>query len=192
MILAKLKEATKTQHLRLEKSVDLLNNALDLKSYQDLLRKFYGFYAPLESQLLRIIKEKNIDFRFEPRLKLPLLKYDLQILNGGDFEINRLEICGDLPHIETFAQSLGCLYVVEGATLGGQIIGRHLREYLNLTPENGAAFFNSYSGEVGRMWKEFGVMATAQAEILDSDEEIITAARETFTKLDGWLGADKV
>ena len=75
---------------------------------------------------------------------MPLLKRDLEKLSGEDFEINLLEICRDLPLVETFAQTLGCPYVLEGATLGGQVVGRHLRENLNLSPENGAAFFNSY------------------------------------------------
>ncbi len=187
MILAKLKEATKPAHLRLETTVDLLNSALDLESYQNLLRKFYGFYAPVEPQLLRVIKQQSIDFDYEDRLKVPLLKRDLQNLTGENFDFEIINLCRDSPALKTFAQTLGCLYVLEGATLGGQIISRHLRQNLNLTAENGAAFFNSYGERVGQMWKAFGAMANEQAEKLNSDEEIIASAQETFTKFEKWF-----
>ncbi len=133
----------------MEKTVDVMNRALNISDYEKLLRKFYGFYAPVEPQILSKIQLQNIDFDYEARLKLPLLERDLQILNGADFDIKTLEICRDTPALDNFAQVIGCMYVLEGATLGGQIIGRHLREKLNLCPANGAAFFNSYGEQVG-------------------------------------------
>lgn len=187
MILAKLKEATKIQHQQLEMTVDIMNNALNLNDYEKLLRKFYGFYASVEPQIFSNINLRQISFNYEERLKLPLLERDLQILNGADFEVKTLEICGDTPNLSRFAQVIGCMYVLEGATLGGQIIGRHLREKLNLSPANGAAFFNSYGERVGQMWKSFVIMAADQALILDKDEEITMSAQETFIKFEKWF-----
>jgi heme oxygenase (biliverdin-IX-beta and delta-forming) len=187
MILTKLKEATKTRHQSLETKVDLMNQIQDLSSYEKLLRSFYGFYMPVEPQIFKLFQEKEIEFDYTERLKVSLLENDLKILNGGDFEIGKLEICKNLPEINSFAQSLGSMYVLEGATLGGQIIGRHLRDNLGLTAENGASFFNSYGGNVGTMWKDFGIMATKQAEILNDDEVITAAAQSTFTKFEEWL-----
>jgi heme oxygenase len=46
----------------------------------------------------------------------------------------------DLPDIEDWPRMLGCLYVLEGATLGGQIISRHLQRTLHIDAINGAAF----------------------------------------------------
>ncbi len=192
MILVKLKEATKPAHSRLEMTVDLLNSALDLESYQNLLLKFYGFYAPVEPQLLRVIKLQSIDFDYEARLKVPLLTGDLRNLNGENFDFDTVEICGDAPALDTFAQTLGCLYVLEGATLGGQIISRSLKRNLNLTAENGAAFFNGYGERTGQMWKAFGAMANAQAETFNRDEEIIASAQETFAKFEKWMTADNL
>ena len=188
MILAKLKEATKLQHQQLETTVDVMDQMLNAEDYEKLLRRFYGFYAAVEPPILRVFQKENIDFDYDARLKIPLLTRDLRFLNGADFDINTLEICLDAPPFETFAQTLGGAYVLEGATLGGQIIGRHLRDNLQFLPASGAAFFNSYGENVGKMWKAFGAMATAAAETLDKDDEITASARNTFTKFDKWLG----
>lgn len=187
MILAKLKEATKIQHQQLEEKVDVFEQMLNLTDYEKLLRRFYGFYAPIEPPILQMIQKQTIGFDYKSRLKTPFLEQDLEILNGKDFQISSLKTCRHLPELKTFAQTLGCLYVLEGATLGGQIIGRHLRQHLDLSPEHGAAFFNSYGANVGQMWKAFGAMATAQAAILANDQEIVAAAQETFTKFGEWL-----
>ncbi len=107
MILTKLKEATKPAHSRLETTVDLLNSALDLESYQNLLIEFYGFYAPVEPRLLQIVKQQSIDFDYEARLKVPLLTRDLQNLTGENFDFEIIKLCRDSPALETFAQTLG-------------------------------------------------------------------------------------
>jgi heme oxygenase (biliverdin-IX-beta and delta-forming) len=104
-----------------------------------------------------------------------------------EFGKNRLEIYRDLPKVETFAQTLGAKYVFEGATLGGRIISRHLRQNLHIMPEKDAAFFNSYGENVGQMWKAFGALTAAHAGLLNSDEEIIASAQETFTKFEKWF-----
>jgi heme oxygenase len=85
-----------------------------------------------------------------------------------------------VPTLDTAAKAFGSIYVMEGATLGGQIITRHVKEHLDLTPENGGAFFNSYGPMVGPMWKGFGTAITAFAEKADADDEIVDSAKETF------------
>ena len=114
-----------------------------------------------------------------------MLTRDLQILNDGDWAAISLKMCQDLPALNDFAEALGCIYVFEGATLGGQFIAGHLRRNFGLTPENGAAFFNSSGERVGQMWESFG--ATATATVLEMDEKIVGAARETFTKFKKWF-----
>ena len=71
MILPKLKEATRQQHAQLELTVDVAQQTQEVKSYERLLRTFYGFYAPLEPQLLRIVQAQKMAFDYESRLKTP-------------------------------------------------------------------------------------------------------------------------
>ena len=179
MILAKLKEATKAQHDNLENTVNVMDNLFSLEDYKTLLTKFYRFYAAIEPKVaandLRVA-----DFDFIVRRKLPLLEKDLKAL--GTFENVQKEVAlwEDLPALDSVAAAFGSLYVMEGATLGGQVIMRHLKQHLDITPENGGAFFNSYGAEVGPMWKSFCATATQFAEANQDDETIINAARETF------------
>ncbi len=177
MILAKLKEATRTQHENLENTVDVMNQMFSLEDYKTLLTKFYRFYAAIEPRVAANDLEKA-GFDFAVRRKTPLLEKDLKAL--GIFEDAQNGLWTDLPALDSTAKAFGSLYVMEGATLGGQVIMRHLKQHLDITPENGGAFFNSYGAEVGPMWKSFCATATEFAEANQDDETIVNAARETF------------
>ena len=49
-----------------------------------------------------------------------------------------------IPTPNSDSLAFGCLYVMEGATLGGQVIGRHVRQTLGVTPETGGRFHAAY------------------------------------------------
>lgn len=97
---------------------------------------------------------------------------------------SRLPTCPGFPLLDTIPRALGCAYVLEGATLGGAVILRHLGRTLGVTRERGGAFFGSYGSASGPMWKEFcGALAACD----EPAEPAVAAARETFATLDGWL-----
>ena len=178
MILAKLKEATRDQHEALENVVDVMNRTFSIGDYKELIAKFYRFYAAIEPTL-PVAELANAGFDVEPRRKTPLLERDLEHL-GILGDAKKAPPFIDIPTLDTPAKAFGSIYVMEGATLGGQLITRQLKEQLGITPENGGAFFNSYGHNVGPMWKAFGASITAFAEKADDDESIVNAARETF------------
>ena len=112
---------------------------------------------------------------------------DLTVLGLDGSTIESLPRCLHAPQISCFAEALGCAYVLEGATLGGQVITRHLRRELNVDYQQGAAFFASYGKEAGPMWQEFisflnGYELTAREEIA-----LIESACDTFMSFDEWL-----
>lgn len=179
MILAKLKEATREQHDALENVVDVMNRTFSVADYRTLLRKFYRFYSAVESRMpLEDLKAEGLDI--ELRRKVPKLERDLLHLDALE-EARAAAEWDDLPELDSTAKAFGAAYVMEGATLGGQVITRHLHEHLGLTPEAGGAFFNSYGKEVGPMWKQFGAAVTAYSERNpEHDEAIVESARQTF------------
>lgn len=179
MIMAKLKEATKEQHENLEGVVDVMNKMFTREDYERLLTKFYKFYSSIEPRVAAN-RLNDSGFDFEARRKTPSLERDLA--NLGILEnVKHLEgSWNDLPELNTSAKAFGACYVMEGATLGGQMIMRHLKDHLGLTPDNGGSFFNSYGAQVGPMWKEFCAVTTEFAEKNGNDEETVTAAKETF------------
>ncbi len=157
LILEKLKQRTCIHHERASKNIDILHAHLSMEEYGDILQKLWGFYKPLEV-LIANGKEWPLSLlNFDRRKKIPLLEYDLYVLGYPSF----LPLCTDLPELPDFAHVLGCLYVLEGATLGGQIIARHIRKRLGLDQTTGCSYFCSYGAETNSMWNTFcHVLAT--------------------------------
>ena len=92
-----------------------------------------------------------------------------------------------MPAPGSVAEAFGCLYVLEGATLGGQVISRHLARELSLSPANGAAFFNGYGPETGPRWTAFLALLEAHAGQPEQQASVVEAARQTFLLLEQWL-----
>ncbi len=187
MILAKLREQTRPQHERLESKMEVMSDSFTLEHYRDLLGKFYGYYQPLDEKIVAAIDAENLDFDYDSRLKVPKLKEDLKHIDLSENEISNLPICDFTPEIDSAENVFGCLYVVEGSTLGGQLISRHLANKFDLNSENGSSFFSGYGKETGKRWKEFGSFATEFAEKSENNEQIISTAVKTFETLEEWL-----
>ncbi len=183
----RLREATRQAHARIEGALPLLDPKLSRARYGAVVAAFFGFYVELEPRLLSAAGAHAADIELGRRAKVPMLRMDLQALGRSSIEIDALPRCVDLPHTITPSQALGVLYVVEGATLGGQVIGRNLGAALGLGATNGAAFFAGYGDETRAMWKRFSEHIDS-LDRLDS-EALIAAAIDTFERLRSWLVA---
>ena len=186
MILQRLRAETSWNHSAIESQMPVLDPDLSLAIYCQLLNRFWGYYAPLED-LLRIeidIYWPGKEYISSERAKAPLLEKDLRVF-GQSAEL--LERCTSLPELKTHAQVLGCLYVIEGATLGGQIISKHLLANLGLGPETGAAFFNGYGADTCLQWQSFRSFLTSNAESMNQDDEIVVSGNDIFKTLSQWL-----
>lgn len=183
-VLTRLKTETRPQHDAIEAALDLTSETLTLDAYRRLVERFHGFYLPLEAGLLKIggWTERGLDLT--DRQKTRHLQIDLQVL-GVNPEI--LPFCTDLPPHGTVAEAFGCLYVLEGATLGGQVISQLLRNRLGATPESGGLFFHGYGDRTGAMWQAFRAVLTASVVKPCEADEAVAAAKETFLKLQHWM-----
>ncbi|MDB5938012.1 MAG: Heme oxygenase [Polaromonas sp.] len=187
MILKHLKEATGSRHAALESRLPLLDAGMSRPSYVRFLQRFHGYYAPLEAQLLGLPCWDSMDFDYAGRHKTPRLVQDLRALGETAEAIEGAPLCTHLPMLASPGQLLGCLYVIEGATLGGQIITRHLQANLGLTPLTGASFFGGYGARTGSQWKAFCAMLRANAGEPGRQEDILATACQTFETLGHWL-----
>jgi heme oxygenase len=59
------------------------------------------------------------------------------------------------PEFTSFPHALGALYVLEGSTLGGRIILRHLETHTVDIPSDAMSFFAGHGAETGSMWRAF-------------------------------------
>ena len=187
MILKHLKQATHSRHEALESRLPLLDVQLARPAYHALLQLFFGYYEPLEKKLLAQPCWASLGFDYAERRKTPRLAQDLLALGDSAEALQGLARCPDLPLLASPGQVLGCLYVIEGATLGGQIISRHLASGLGLTATSGAAFFSGYGPQTGSRWKAFCALLEAHAAQHGNHHDIVDGAQQTFETLGQWL-----
>jgi heme oxygenase (biliverdin-IX-beta and delta-forming) len=187
VILQRLKQATRERHAALEARLPLLQPDLSLAVYRQFMARFLGYYAPLEASLLPLPWWQQLGFTYSDRRKAPRLEQDLLALGACPNSVQCVPRCQDLPPLDSLPQLLGCLYVVEGATLGGQIITRHLHTTLGLTPGTGVSFFSGYGATTGSRWKAFCTQLTTLAAAGDAEGALIASANATFSSLDRWL-----
>lgn len=194
MILKRLKLATSACHTALEDQLPLMNDDLSLSGYSQFVHRFFSFYAPLESQLMASPHWRPLAFDYTARQKTPRLMQDLLALGSGSAALAATPRCTNLPALTTPEDLLGCLYVIEGATLGGRIITRQLQTQLGLTPKSGGAFFDGYGAQTGAHWKAFCTLLSNYADLqVDPHAEesrhaaIIASANRTFETLTHWL-----
>jgi heme oxygenase len=156
---AALRSATHAAHVRLNQHAllaGLTRRGYPLDQYHSVLRAYFQFYRLVENAIGAAITQINPGFDYSERRKLGWLEADL-----AHFQINPLADPDHTPaalrnlRIDTPGKLIGVLYVIEGSTLGGQVIARHLAENLNLTATTGARFFTAYGALIEPRWQAF-------------------------------------
>jgi heme oxygenase len=182
--LAQLKSDTLANHQQLEKNlVGKLKGMQTADDYIRILQLFYGYFAALEDQINKYIGiEKLTDYA--DRRKTLSIKNDLIALKG---EVPEKALAVDLPEINDALQAFGALYVIEGSTLGGQVISKMIAKQLPHETQEGLSFFTSYGDDTMLMWNQFKTVLESQATSTASSSIIIQAANETFFKFKLWM-----
>jgi len=190
-IVDKLKTETDELHHKLQRNIafdGLTGNNPSVEKYKALLIKFLPFYRAIEERLEQVQDWKSIGFDFEGRRKANLIEKDLKFLGVSDEALNVISVCENIPDIKTLPEALGCLYVLEGATLGAQQMARNMNAHFEYNRDSGAAFLLCY-GEgpgVGNNFKEVADFIGIQSSSAN-ETKIITSAKATFEYLDRWL-----
>ena len=182
---ATLRRETAADHQRIESRLDLLNPALSVGEYRSVLRKFYGFYAPLERRLQGAAPTAEIGFAVPSRAAL--LARDLAALGEPTRTIAAAPHCSELPAVESAAQIAGCVYVTEGATLGGRVIARALARSLGLSRDHGAGFFVGADAATGAAWKRTLAWLDDIVRAGAEPDAVVASARATFRAFHDWL-----
>jgi heme oxygenase (biliverdin-IX-beta and delta-forming) len=179
-----LRAATAHHHARIERVMNLQTIGCP-GTYRQLLSRMLAFYRPME-RALALIAWDDLDSNPAERRKSPLLIQDLLAIGVSRQHIARIPDAA-IPEFAGRTSALGCCYVLEGATLGGQIIAKQLKTVLDLDPTNGAAFFNGYGRATGAMWRAFCCVLNAEIQDLASSRAAAAAACATFAHLDASL-----
>lgn len=192
MVLQRLKRDTHAYHERIERRINLAARLSSRDGYRSVLARFYGFYAPVEAALSSVEGLSLALGDLAARWKTGLIARDLATLGLSARELPALPRCADIPALPDVAHAFGCLYVLEGATLGGQIIARQIVRALGVAADCGGAFFCGYNQETGLMWRSFGAGLAAYATTSEREAMMLLTARETFCAFDRWLEGESV
>jgi heme oxygenase len=177
MLLDRLKAETRDAHDRIERDLGLTRADLSLEAYGTLLTRMHGFFSTWEPAVAAALDEPAF---FEPRRKLHLLARDLMTLG-----LRPGPACTGLPAMAGPDAALGSLYVLEGSTLGGQVIRRHVDALFGFPPGGPTAYFTGYGADTGRRWQEMRARLAALPQ--PAAPAVVEAALSTFGALHSWL-----
>jgi len=168
-----LRQETEADHHAAEESLPLMRPDLDTATYVHCLRTLYRVVAAWEEQAPSFAPDW-LRTLLVARGRRSFLDRDLAWFGVPEIRARAvLPAMGDLPAL------LGAMYVMEGSTLGGQIIARHVAEALHLTQGRGDAFFRGHGSQTGPYWKEFcEVLKTNVPD--DQTDTVIASAKAMF------------
>ena len=186
LFLHNLRQQTSHQHKLLEEntlSKAILDPGITVSVYQRYLLTMYKVVKGVELQVFEKIQDIIPDIN--KRRKSHLIVHDLLKTGLTPAAIDAVTPAGFYP--TDVAAALGMMYVVEGSTLGGRVIYKHVHKTLALDAESGASYFDGYGPETGSRWKSFIKALCEFAVTNQSEEEIISSAATTFSSIDQLL-----
>lgn len=169
-----LKEQTKALHDQVEeklKSHKIMDKSFSLQEYHQLLRANYYFLLEFEDAVFaNISTETKTQLHGDERRKLPVISKDLT-----DFEVVNPSNSKTIS-IKNEAEPLGILYVMEGSTLGGNIIAKNLAKNPTFN-DISFHYFGFYGEKTGSLWKNFKEVIEEKALNADAQDFLDGANR---------------
>lgn len=182
-VLRALRSGTAAEHADLERLLGLLDPALDRTRLSGVLERMHGFWlaaeAGLDSWAARFPEDAR-SVHWEGRRRADLFAVDLAALGA-----HGADSAPDLPEPAGTDQALGRLYVLEGSTLGGVFIDRHLAALPAFSGLRLRAF-SPYGARTGAMWRAFRSATRARVTQGGDPATMVSAARQTFGALADW------
>lgn len=171
-----LKENTKQFHDDVEakfQSQKIFDKSYTLNDYRQIIWFNYLFHLNFEHKTFeKINHDTATKINLESRRKMHLLEFDLKHLEMETAEPD------EKISVSSEAEAFGILYVIEGSSLGGNVI----KKQLSLNPEFVGVDFNYFGcdGEkTGENWKNF-------KEVLDNHfsesqyDEVLSGAKKAY------------
>lgn len=177
-----LKAGTADLHTQIEmgsRMTRLMAPDLREEEYAQYLRHMLKFHSFVEEKIREIPEVEKVIDDCPQRLRSASLKRDLQSLNC---DIDRSPSLYHLS-IRNLSQAIGVMYVLEGSSLGAQVIAKQLERHPFIDSER-LNYFRHYGPNLGKFWQRFiqNMESAYSRNELDS-EQVLAAARATFQTL---------
>lgn len=181
MDLGKLRRDTAAEHAAVEGTVPLMEAGLNREQYVRCLNRIHGVVAIWEERASELAPGWLMS-ALQARQRGPLLVRDLRWFGAVPLQNE----CASLPPFADEAELLGAMYVMEGSTLGGQLIARHVEAVLGLEEGQGDAYFRGHGDRTGTMWKEFCEILRSRVPEEQSDA-VTRGAKAMFRAFGSWM-----
>jgi heme oxygenase len=182
-VLHRLRTGTAAEHAAVEDTLALLDPALDRSRLAEVLTRLHGFWRAAEAGLDEWAARFPADAEsvtWSARRRAGLFAADLEALGAAPAPSEP-----ELPQVHGTDAALGRLYVLEGSTLGGTFIDRHLAG-LPALAEVRVRAFSPYGAETGAMWHAFRRSTRARVARGGDPDAMLAAATGTFRALAEW------
>lgn len=146
---SRLRHETAAIHAQLESQLDLLAPDLTLGRYARVVGALWGYVATLEPGLAALNETTRLECPLRERTVL--LVRDLHAL-GASPDASARAPRDSLPRLTAPEDLVGCVYVFEGASLGGRVVAPALERRLGLTRETGCAYFSGDGQDPAPRW----------------------------------------
>jgi heme oxygenase len=188
-LLTALRSSTAALHQRVEESLGLTDPALTVQRLRVVVVRLGVFFGTAQAGLEEWAQTCQPDaaaLHWPLRRRLGLFGADAAML-GATQTVTRSSGPA-LPTVTGTAQALGRLYVLEGSSLGGQMINRAFALRPEGDPLVGVRLsgLDPYGDATGAMWHGLRRFTTAWAGTDQRRDEVVQAAVSTFAALDAW------
>ncbi|MCF0057215.1 biliverdin-producing heme oxygenase [Dyadobacter sp. CY356] len=191
LFLKNLRGQTSESHVNLEgnrHSKAILDPAVTLNDYQRYIAKMYGVIKACENDIFPVISSVLTDI--DKRFKSQMILEDLLKTGFSHNQINSLPVFRF--NVSSIAEAFGVMYVLEGSTLGGKVLYKHINRVLELDEQTGVSYFNGYGQQTGLLWKHFIITLANYAVDENCEQEIIFSAVATFKVIGHWLNETEI
>jgi heme oxygenase len=177
----RLRQETEADHRNVEGAVPLMHQGLNIAEYVECLQRIYGVVAAWEERAAEVAPEW-LQPALLARQRRPFLERDLAWFGVTEKDGGRpaLPEMGNLPSL------FGTMYVMEGSTLGGQFIARHVEAALHLSEGRGNLYFRGHGSRTGPLWKEFSEMLKVRIPDEQTDA-VVVSAKAMFSTFGTWM-----
>jgi heme oxygenase len=182
-VLRLLRTGTAAEHEDVERTLDLLDPGLDRPRLTGVLTRMHGFWRAAETGLddwAARFPDDAESVTWAARRRSALFAADLQTLGAAPADREPA-----LAPVADTDAALGRLYVLEGSTLGGTFIDRHLAGLPTLSGIRLRAF-SPYGTATGAMWHAFRRVTRDRVARGGDADAMLTAATGTFRALADW------
>jgi heme oxygenase (biliverdin-IX-beta and delta-forming) len=148
-----LRAATRDMHALLDRHpvlTPLVRPGLTAAQYGVAINALYAFNKPVEDVLANFVARRYLAFDFAAHARVADLAADLQ---QQGWRLPAPLWSG--PRLQSIGDFVGCMYVMAGAALGGQVISRQIQASLAITPSTGGRFFAGCGASTAERWQDF-------------------------------------